>query len=41
MINANQGEFLRMVNEPAGAGGQPNLEQLAAQLGAAAGAEGA
>ena len=40
MINANQAEFLRMVNEPAGPGGPQSMEQLAAQLGAAGGGEG-
>ncbi|KAK9826231.1 hypothetical protein WJX74_001551 [Apatococcus lobatus] len=40
MINANQAEFLRMVNEPAGPGGNQSMEQLAAQLGAAGGGEG-
>ena len=38
MINANQAEFLRMVNEPAGPGGQASMEQLEAQL--AAGGQG-
>ncbi len=39
MINANQADFLRMVNEPAAPGSQPSMEQLAAQL-AAGGGEG-
>lgn len=40
MINQNQAEFLRLLNEPAGGGGQPDAADLAAQLGAAAQGEG-
>ena len=43
LINANQGEFLRLVNEPVaggGAGGEGGLAELAASLGAGGGAGG-
>lgn len=39
MINSNQEEFLRMINEPAPQG-QPGMAELAAQLGAAGGGAG-
>ena len=39
MINSNQEEFLRMINEPAPQG-QPDMAELAAQLGAAGGGAG-
>ena len=39
MINSNQEEFLRMINEPAPQG-EPNMAELAAQLGAAGGGAG-
>ncbi|KAK9811909.1 hypothetical protein WJX72_012290 [[Myrmecia] bisecta] len=36
LINSNQQDFLRLINEPA-EGGAPNIQDLAAQLGAAGG----
>lgn len=39
MINSNQQEFLRMINDPVPQG-QPDMAELAAQLGAAGGGAG-